>query len=267
MKQKIEEILDQLLDEISQGRAVEDLLHAYPEYADELRPLLQLAQSISVLPKPEPDNDAVRSVIDEVRRSAATAHPRKGFSLRRFVAAHSVLVRAVAITALVLLISLTTVSLSARSLPGDLLYPVKKLSEGVEYFLTLDTEGRARLHIRFADRRTYELSCLIQKNARIDQDLLAEMLNQTKSAIDCTDFLDDETAAEIADHLEACNHQQMELLEDARQSDCDIDTRAIEEAIKTCVEQHHCIECLKSAESAAGDNCPSTDARYDHISQ
>ncbi len=267
MKRKIEEILDQLLDEMSQGRSVDELLSAYPEYADELKPLLELAQRISVLPKPEPDISAVRAVIDSTRKSAAAGQARQGFSLRRLIVQHAVLFRTAAIAALVLLIGMTTVSLSARSLPGDLLYPVKKLSEGVQYFLTVDTEGRARLHVRFADRRAYELSCLLREKACINQDLLAEMLNQTKSAIDCTDFLDEETAAEIAEHLEGCNHHQMDLLQKVKQSECDFDIRVIEEAIKTCVEQHHCIECIKGAESAAGENCPSADAQYDYITQ
>ena len=268
MKQKkIEEILDQLLDEMSQGCSVDELLSAYPEHADELKPLLELAQSISLLPKPEPDVSAVMSVIDRTRRSRAEEQTRQGFSLRRLIIQHTVLFRTAAVAALLLLAGMTTVSLSARSLPGDLLYPVKKLSEGVQYFLTIDTEGRARLHVLFADRRIYELSCLLQKKARIDQNLLAEMLNQTKSAIDCTDFLDEDTAAEIAEHLEGCNHHQMDLLQKVKQSDCDFDIRMIEEAIKTCIEQHHCIECIKAAESAAGEHCPSADAQYDYITQ
>jgi hypothetical protein len=267
MKRKIEDILDQLVAEMKRGRTIDDCLREYPDYADRLRPLLQLAQEITDLPKPEPDVNAFKAVIDKTRRSAGAQGARKRFSLRRLIIQNTLLVRAVGVVVLIFLVGTTTVSLSARSLPGDLLYPVKKLTEDVQYFLTVDALGRARLHVRFADRRTYELSCLLQKKAPINQDLLAEMLSETKSAIDCTDFLDDETAAEIAGHLDACNHHQMELLEETKQSECDFDIRAIEEAIKTCIEQHHCIECIKGEDSAAGSNCPSQDAQYDHIPQ
>ena len=58
MKAKIEEILDTLITEVRRGRSIDDCLSQYAEYADELRPLLFMAKSISDLPKPEPDPEA-----------------------------------------------------------------------------------------------------------------------------------------------------------------------------------------------------------------
>lgn len=267
MKRKIEEILDQLVAEMNKGRNIDDCLREYPDHADELRPLLHLVQQITALPKPEPDANLLEAVISKARKSSIEQQARRGFSFRRSVIQNPVLVRVFAVVTLLFVAGATTVSVSAHSLPGDLLYPVKKLAEDVQYFITVDAEGRARLHVRFADRRTYELSCLLRRKARIDQGLLAEMLNETKSAIDCTEFLDDEVITEIVKHLDVCNHHQMALLEETKQSDCDFDIKAIEEAIKTCLEQHNCIECMKDNDRASGTNCPSADGRYDHILQ
>jgi hypothetical protein len=267
MKPKIEDILDQLLAEMQKGRAADDLLRAYPEYAVELKPLLLLAQQISDLPKPEADARAVNAIVSKARRSLADEQAVKRFSLWRSIVEHPVAVRTVAIVTLVLVAVLTTVSLSARSLPGDLLYPVKKLTEDVQFLLTVDAEGKARLHVRFADQRIYELSCLLKKKAHISQGLLVEMLNETRAAIDCTDFLDDEATAEIIEHLDACNHHQMSLLEETKQSECDFDMQALEEAMKTCIEQHNCIECIKDNNGLQSKDCSSLDGRCDYVAQ
>ena len=267
MKPNIEEILDQLIARMQEGQAVDDLLRLHPEHADELRPLLVLAQQISDMPRPEPDTRAVDAVVREARRSLTSEQARGRFSLWRLIVQHPVAVRTVAIVVMLLAAVTTTVSLSAGSLPGDLLYPVKKLTEDVQFLLTVDAEGKARLHVRFADERTYELSCLLRKKAQIDEDLFAAMLQEIRAAIDCTEFLDEETTAEIVEHLDECNNHQMALLEETKQSDCDFDIEALEEAIKTCIEQQNCIECMKEGNDRQSKDCSVSDGRYDYITQ
>ena len=267
MKQNIEEILDRLITQMQEGQAVDDLLRAYPEYADELRPLLVLAHQINKLPKPEPDARAVDVVVKKARKSITGEQPARRFSLWRLIVQHPVAVRTVALVTVLLVAVVTTVSLSAYSLPGDLLYPVKKLTEDVQFFLTVDAEGRARLHVRFADERTYELSCLLKKKAQIDEELFAAMLQQIRAAIDCTEFLDEETTVEIVGHLDSCNHHQMALLEETKQSECDFEIEALEEAIKTCIEQRNCIECMKDGNGRQSKDCSSSDGRYDYMTQ
>jgi hypothetical protein len=267
MKQNIEEILDQLITKMQDGQTVDDLLRSYPEYAVELKSLLILAQQIGEMPKPKPDPSAVNTIVSKVKKSLAGAQTRERFSLWRSIIQHPVAVRTVAIVVMLLVVVITTVSLSARSLPGDLLYSVKKLTEDVQFLLTVDTEGRARLHIRFADERTYELSCLLEKKARIDEEHFAAMLQEIRAAIDCTEFLDDETTAEIADHLAKCNHHQMAMLEETKQSECDFDLQALEEAIKTCIEHHNCIENMKEGNGQQGKDYAVSDGLYNFVTQ
>lgn len=264
MKQNIEEILDQLITKMQEGHTVDDLLRSYPEYADELKPLLVLAQQIGGMPKPEPAPAAVNTIVSKAKKSLTGARTVERLSLWRSIIQHPVAVRTVAIVAMLLVAVVTTVSLSARSLPGDLLYPVKMLTEDVQFLLTVDTEGRARLHVRFADERTYELSCLLEKKARIDEEHFAAMLQEIRSAIDCTEFLDEETTAEIAEHLGECNHHQRALLEETKESECDFDIQALEEAIKTCIEQRNCIECIKEGNGLQSKDCSVSDAQYDY---
>jgi hypothetical protein len=255
MKTKIEEILDELIAEVKKGRTVDDCLREYPEYADELRPLLHLVNSIAELPKPEPSPEAIETVIDQARVLSNEQKAPKGFSLREIFALRPVMVRVAAIALLVFVVGLTTVSLSANSLPGHMLYPVKIATERVQLFLTTDTKGKARLHVVYADKRTDEFVSLLTPGVKINEDLLAEMLHETELAINCAELLDENSALEIIDQIDECSKQQMEVLEEARRCACEVDIAVIEEAIKECLDQHKCIECMKSSDASNG-HCP-----------
>ena len=56
--------------------------------------------------------------------------------------------------------SLSSVSASSESVPGDVLYPVKIATERMQLTLASSTEKRAELHIEFADRRLEEITDL-----------------------------------------------------------------------------------------------------------
>lgn len=74
------------------------------------------------------------------------------------------------------LLGTAAVAASASSLPGDILYPVKRAVERIELTIHRDPASRARLHLEFAQRRLAELSALLAER-RIGQtvDVGAEM--------------------------------------------------------------------------------------------
>jgi hypothetical protein len=256
MKAKIEEILDRLITEVREGRSIDDCLSQYAEYAAELRPLLHLAKDISDLPKPEPDPEAVEATVKQAVGLAPEEKSAKRFSLREIFVLRPVMVRVFAVIVVVLVLGVATVSLSANSLPGDVLYPVKIAAERVQLFLTIDNEGKARLHAIFAEERTEEFESLLEPGIEISEELMEEMLQQTDLAIACVLLLDGESAARIIDQIEECCHHQMAVLEKARNCACEEDIEAIEKAMQECMDQHECIECIK--ESGSGDKpyCP-----------
>ena len=255
MKRRIEELLDQLVAEVGKGRTVEDCLREHSEYADELRPLLQLAQQIGGLPRPEPGQDSITATIKRARVIAG-AQGRDHFSLRSIFVFRPWLVKVLAIVLLVCLVGVTTVTLSASSLPGDVLYPVKVFAEQVQYFLTIDAEGKARLHVMFADRRTNEFACLFEPGLPVNRELLADMLQATELAISHIELLSGRDAAQIIALMADCNNRQMELLEQVKLRACDDDAKVIDQAIRTCHEQHDCIECMQNPDSGNKSHCP-----------
>ena len=255
MTRKIEELLDQLITEVSKGRTVEDCLREYGVYADELGPLLQLAKQIGGLPKPEPKTDSVTETIKKAS-AISNAQKRKRFSLQNIFVFRPVLARVLAIVLLICLVGVTTVTLSASSLPGEVLYPVKIFAEQVQYFLTIDAEGKARLHVMFADRRTNEFACLFEPGLPVNRELLAGMLQATEIAINDIELLSSEDATQVIGQMAECNSRQMALLEEVRLKACDDDTRVIDEAIRTCHEQLDCIECMQNPGSGNKSHCP-----------
>jgi len=207
MKKKIEDILDRLVIEMNKGKTVDECLRKYHECADELRPLLQLAQQITELPTPEPRPAAVESAIRKAHTIASGKRRTKRFSWR-------------------------------------------------EIFVVRPIVGRAKLHVMFADRRTNEFACLREPGLPVDKELLANMLQATRLAIDHIELLSKEDAAQVTAQMADCNHRQMTLLEKTRQHACDEDKKIIEEAIKKCHEHHDCIECMQNPDSGSKSHCP-----------
>jgi len=239
MKSKIDELLDILLIEIKEGKSIEDCLEAYPEYCEELKPLLSLAKEIQDLPKPEPDGAVVEETVRKVR---TVVQPQQRFSLGRVFALKPTFVRAIAIAILLIVVGWTTVSLSAKSLPGDVLYPVKRLCEQIQYFLTVSPEGKTELHLIFADRRSTEFIITFREGEQINKELLLAMLDEKNLALKCSESLLDESCLKMLEKIRTCNCDQVEILEHIKPLVIDSDTMFINEAIMSCTECECCIE-------------------------
>jgi hypothetical protein len=250
MKIKIEEILDLLLTEMKKGKSIEDCLRAYPEYAQELEPLLRLSREIEDISKPEPNPKAVESVITKAREMISREKSvEKRFSFRKIFSLKPVMVRVIAVVLLVVLIGWTTVILSAKSMPGDFLYPMKLFTEKVQYTLTIDKEGKAELHLVFADRRTNELIRSFKKGEEINKELLRTMLIEALLALEYSETMSGERCKAFLEKIGRCNQCQKEFLEKIKPMTCSSDTAVINEAINTCCERCDCIKQKLNPES------------------
>ncbi|UCG92932.1 MAG: hypothetical protein JSV97_04290 [candidate division WOR-3 bacterium] len=243
MKPKIEEILDILLREVKRGKSIEDCLKDYPEYVDELEPLLRLATSLQDLPKPEPRQEAVVATLRNVKDAVVEKTQKKiKFSLRKIFRLQPAVIRAVAAVVLVVVLGWTTVTLSAHSLPEDVLYPVKRLTERIQYILTITPEGKAELHIVFAHKRTDEFAQSFEEGEEMNRPLLNAMLNEAQSALKYSESLPEERVKQLVEKIMTCNHHQREILEKIKPLACSSDSPIIDEAINLCAQRHRCIE-------------------------
>ncbi len=182
---KIEEILDLCLEELNNGKPLPEVLAAYPEQAEELRPLLLMAVKVQSVPKPEPSLNAMHNALVEAGRYIPARE--KSFSFRLnldwLFAPGLVLARAAAVLLIVTLLSWSAVIASANAVPGDLLYPLKLAGEQIKLLLTIRPEGTAELRLTFSEERMKELLARYHKKGVVDNQLINAMLDEAKQAL------------------------------------------------------------------------------------
>jgi hypothetical protein len=186
MKKGIEDILNICLDRITEkGESIEQCLAGYPEHAAELEPLLKAALSASrasfaIKARPEFERLAKYRFFSAFQEKSG----KKSVSKMPLWRWQRRLAVAFAVILVLFLIGAGTVTASASSLPGDILYPVKTTTERVQGFFTFGNEAKASFHIKLAQRRLNEIEALAGKNRTISQSLLDIMNEETERAIE-----------------------------------------------------------------------------------
>jgi hypothetical protein len=179
MTDRFESILDESISALQAGVSLDDILAEVPEYADQLRPLL-FASSLLADPNPRlvPEQkkadlraEYLRQVADLPVLPVPTVS-QKSQAIYRIIKRR--LTREAVINDLVTIVITLAVTLSlmalilnvlaVESIPGDLLYPIKRTSESVRLNLTFDAPGRANLADQFNQRRLYEIEQLVAQN-------------------------------------------------------------------------------------------------------
>ncbi len=170
----MEEILARCLSDLERGASVEDCLARYPEWRDELQPLLQAAQRMSAAPRVAPSVSFQQSARSRLMckidaRAPAKEQPgqAKGQGILSRLGLRPnvpVLVRRLAtpgLAAIAILVLLGTLGIgavyaSSDSLPGDTLYGVKLAGERAQLALSPKETTDAHLYLRFAQERLQE---------------------------------------------------------------------------------------------------------------
>lgn len=170
MSRKFDSALDDCLNLIRVGANIRDCLARYPEYAEELEPLLHLASGVKAVRTPRPDSVAVQSnrqrMLDAAQEAAARRQRRRlapfawpwakpgGNRIRPLFRA------TMAVVAVMMLVGLVAGALfasAADSLPGQALYPVKRLGEDARLSLTFSAAGRQELQSEYMIERRREV--------------------------------------------------------------------------------------------------------------
>lgn len=260
MEQNIELILDICIDEMRKGKSIDECLADYPQYADELKPLLHLAGQIEDLPLPVPSFEAISDALINIgkemeRGGAATTEisealvpsqrdilPQKGFAppmkKRKSFSLLSAfrkpkLAWALSAAFLLFVISFGATTVSANSVPGDILYPLKLVTEKVKFLLTFDSYGKAELRLNFSDSRLNELVTVLQQSNTLDTTLLKDMLDEAKLALKENE-IPVEKASILAAKLNHVNAYQKTVLENIRPDVQAPERKIVDEAINMC---------------------------------
>lgn len=192
MKKNPEELLETCLEMERRGEDWKAVLAAHPDCSREVEDLMGLAGEVRKVSAAEevPAPGASAALLrlgwalarEEAKREEASRQ-RRGPWWR------SAWVRAAVAGVVMLVLGGSSVELSARTVPGDFLYPVKILTERVRYAMTSNPEDRVELRLTFSERRLSEVVRTLKKGRGADRRLISEMLDEAKAALADADKL------------------------------------------------------------------------------
>jgi hypothetical protein len=156
---EFENILNDCLDRLIQGKTIASCLKSYPHYAAELEPLLKTARetlvAASIKPRPEFRQRAANEFQAAIRNIPVKKQGRAfRWQLR--------LVLPVAIVLILLSAGSGTVVAATNALPDSPLYSIKMATESVQLSFTFSDEGKAELYSKFVDYRVEEIVSMVK---------------------------------------------------------------------------------------------------------
>ncbi len=186
MKRSPEELFDICLGMERRGEDWKTFLSAYPDCSREVEGLVTLAGEVreASAPAEAPAPGASAALLrmgwelarEGARREEAARERRGGWW-------QSAWLKAAVAGIVMLVLGASSVELSARTVPGNFLYPVKILTERVRFALTSNPEERVELRLTFSDRRLSEVVKTLKEGKGADRQLVSEMLDEARAAL------------------------------------------------------------------------------------
>jgi len=196
--------------------------------APDVEALYNLGQQLRQVERPEPDPVALAAGVARVRRALAAARPASVGRPRRLAR----LAWAALALFLALVVTTTGTVLAAESsLPGELLYPIKRAGEEVHLALTWRAQSRAALRIDLAERRLAEVAAVCA-GGECPADLLADMGAQTEAAQEATEQLPAGKHAALLDRMVALTARQGQVLQQVLAAAPDAARPGLEQALE-----------------------------------
>ncbi len=215
MNKKQIEILDKCIGFISSPEKLESFLNSLGERdRKEIIDILKIAKSLYM--QAPPSISAEKR--EEIKAKLLALSGAKGPAYQKQrLWIPSLLKRALAtITALILLGSGVAIAAN-KSLPDNLLYPIKRATERARLAIARREETRARLEIGFAKRRLEESQAVLKQPAAL-QKAVESMAKDTSSATQRFIGSNENTKGELANELVALTEKQQEVLSVAVES-------------------------------------------------
>ena len=182
-EKEFNDILDECLDRLMfKGDTVEQCLADYPQYADELKPLLEASLVTSRISSLEPDQEFKAKARNELFEVLRKAEEKGSRSLFRF-GWQPRWAGVVAVIAVLLIAAGSTAAASMGSMPDDFLYPVKRATEQVQLAFTFTNLGKAEAYARMANRRVEEIIYMANENDIDEIEVLATSLDSSLNNI------------------------------------------------------------------------------------
>lgn len=203
-------IFNTALEQLADGKTINEIVLAYPEFQGELKSFLQTAQTLYQLPKNQIPAPAMR------RKYLLHPAPVLWISWLHFSRWAIVSMSAV----LVLTAVAGTSYAALMSLPGQTLFKVKTSVEGLRLNLTTNPTAKAQLQVQFAEQRLQEVQQVLQNPSSDTQAKTAavnELVATTNSTVNAVSVAAHASSGTSSNHpllasLENITSQQKSLL-------------------------------------------------------
>lgn len=173
----LEAVLDECLSQIDRGESIKACVAQYPMLEAQLEPLLRLALQVKDLRQEQRPSPAAlqagrqRLLHEAARLRSARIDKARTSQVPWWLNLQALMRRSMVAVILATLLLATalgagTIAASAKSLPGDALYPVKRMTEGFQLLLTFDRQTKAQL-VQTLDERRREEAKAIASSQRI----------------------------------------------------------------------------------------------------
>ena len=199
MNHDFETALEESLALLQSGGSVDECLQRFPQYAEELRPLLETAGAVSAVYLPAPEAAAIRRSRARMLQEADKQFAQQAVSISlfsRYVGRFINLLTGketldmktttrFAFTLVMLAVFIVSgigVNLaSANALPGDALYPAKRFFEKARLTFTVDSEKRVEVERQLQERRREEVRTVLEMQRQVEVEFSGELTDFNES--------------------------------------------------------------------------------------
>ncbi len=201
---------DRALERLAAGEPLETLLAELARQPDAQAELRLAARMQAALPRRMP----------AARRASAQVELQRAFERERGPAARRrrmlpvLLLRAAALGLAAVLVLSSAVVVSADSLPGDWLYPVKRAAEEARVAMSVSAVGRARAELSLAANRLDELQRMADRGLPIAPEHLDALVASQQAVLDRLRGLQDRDLLERARRQASSQREQLQELRD-----------------------------------------------------
>lgn len=213
MKKGFESLLDESLERLRKGEKLE------PSGEEELEPLLEVASRIQEILTPPREafvGDLEKRLVEKVR---ALGQAKRRSLWDRYFSPIFSLVRAKRWTAIVavifalMLASAGTAIAAQSSIPGDPLYPVKRVTERLGLLVVRDLPGKTHLRMEFTGRRAEEIEALYDRGEKVEASILVELATETEETLEEIEVAPEGNRETLFEKMVDLTERQQEVLE------------------------------------------------------
>jgi len=229
---------DESLERLRRGEKLE------PSAEGELESLLELASRIQEISTPPTEafvDDLEKRLVEKARtlqrarrRSLWDRYLTPIFSsgrTRRWAAVLAV------ILALVLASAGTAIA-AQSSIPGDPLYPVKRVTERLGFLVVREPPGKTHLRLEFTRRRTEEIEALDDRGEEVEESILVELATETEETLEEIEVAPQGNRESLFEKMVELTERQQEVLRRVQSRVPDQAKPALEKALEASRRGH-----------------------------